>query len=444
MRKTFLILMGIICTIASLHAQSPPEIKPLTIGDTVPNIQITNIVNYKDTSVNLSSFRGKLVLLDFWATWCSGCIEYLPHLDSLQKRFEEKIQIIPVTDERTEKIHTFLRQNIIGENLDLPIVTDDTLLSRFFKHTIIPHEVWIDGKGIVKAITFPEYVNTRNIHKALTGQRINWPVKKDLLDFNRNTRILPITGDEFNFVYYSTITNYIDGVPYVNNGYQQDSTKNKTRLYAINSSILELYGMTFSSSDIIPGVPFTKQLILQVSDSSRFFYNSDSIYRDAWNRKNEYCYEAIFPIAVQEKQALKKMRTDLNFFLGLNGKWENRMINCLVLKFTPENNNSPVVQNKKNPQVSLEKTDKIKFLHNAKLSNLIFALNRSPGLPVVIAETGLLNTYVSIDLGDISLSNIRQLTRALAKYGLSLKPEREKMKMFVLSENGYYPNVAAK
>src|SRR5690349_12062447 len=74
----------------------------LTIGDTMQDVEINNIVNGKKGSVKVSDFKGKLLILDFWATWCSPCIKVMPKLDSLQKYFGSKIQILPVTYEDSE------------------------------------------------------------------------------------------------------------------------------------------------------------------------------------------------------------------------------------------------------------------------------------------------------------------------------------------------------
>ena len=51
-------------------AQSQP-VKALKIGDTVPDITITSVYNYPASTIHLSDLKGKLVILDFWATWCS-------------------------------------------------------------------------------------------------------------------------------------------------------------------------------------------------------------------------------------------------------------------------------------------------------------------------------------------------------------------------------------
>ena len=76
-------------------AQSPP-IKALTIGDTVPDITITNVYNYPASTIHLSDLKGKLVILDFWSTWCGACIEAFPKMEKLQKEFGDQLQVILV------------------------------------------------------------------------------------------------------------------------------------------------------------------------------------------------------------------------------------------------------------------------------------------------------------------------------------------------------------
>src|SRR6185312_10987349 len=80
-------------SINTLHAQQP-ALKPLSIGDTVPDITLTNVYNYPSSTIKLSDLKGKLVILDFWSTWCGSCIEAMPESEKLQNGFGNKIQII--------------------------------------------------------------------------------------------------------------------------------------------------------------------------------------------------------------------------------------------------------------------------------------------------------------------------------------------------------------
>jgi thiol-disulfide isomerase/thioredoxin len=72
------------------------KIKGLSIGDLVPDIEF-RMLNYPKLNIKLSDFKGKLVLLDFWAIWCSNCIPNFPKLKPLQASFKGKAQVILVS-----------------------------------------------------------------------------------------------------------------------------------------------------------------------------------------------------------------------------------------------------------------------------------------------------------------------------------------------------------
>jgi thiol-disulfide isomerase/thioredoxin len=62
--------------------------------------------------LRLSSYRGKVVLLDFWATWCDPCREEIPHLVELQQRYGDRgLQIIGISmDDSIEPVRPFYQQ----------------------------------------------------------------------------------------------------------------------------------------------------------------------------------------------------------------------------------------------------------------------------------------------------------------------------------------------
>ncbi|MGB4843850.1 MAG: TlpA disulfide reductase family protein [Ferruginibacter sp.] len=79
MKKSFLVVIVLMSALIS-NAQ-------LRIGGTVPEISLAGT---QDTIVKLSSLQGKVVLIDFWASWCAPCRAANPYIQKLYKKYKEK------------------------------------------------------------------------------------------------------------------------------------------------------------------------------------------------------------------------------------------------------------------------------------------------------------------------------------------------------------------
>src|SRR5690606_15427351 len=99
--------------------------RPLTIGDTVPDMVFENMINYGAEKAQLSDFRGKAVILDFWSRGCLACIKAFPKMQDLQKQFEGKLQILLVTRDSKAKIAELFKHSEIAKNTSLPIAPGD-------------------------------------------------------------------------------------------------------------------------------------------------------------------------------------------------------------------------------------------------------------------------------------------------------------------------------
>src|SRR3954466_8754499 len=107
-KNLLLIVLGILCLKFSASAQDNATFKGLKIGDTVPDIAINNIINYPTKIAKISDFKGKLLILDFWATWCSPCVGMIPKMEALQKQFNDKLQFLPVSYQAYGDVSAYL------------------------------------------------------------------------------------------------------------------------------------------------------------------------------------------------------------------------------------------------------------------------------------------------------------------------------------------------
>ena len=115
------------------YASEKPNIKNLVL---IKNPKIYESVIFKDInqkSVNLYDFKGKLILLNFWATWCAPCKEEMPSLDDLKSNSKfSNLKIFPINigqEEITKSESFFKKLNI--KNLDIYIDAPITLAKKF-------------------------------------------------------------------------------------------------------------------------------------------------------------------------------------------------------------------------------------------------------------------------------------------------------------------------
>jgi len=116
---------------------------PSKIGEAAPDFTVTD----STTTVRLSSLRGKVVVLNFWATWCAPCLEELPSLIALQRRVPNVVVLAVSTDEDQAAYHQFVTDN----HIDLLTVRDGKRESSALYGTFrYPETYIIDQHGILR------------------------------------------------------------------------------------------------------------------------------------------------------------------------------------------------------------------------------------------------------------------------------------------------------
>ncbi len=167
-----LLIGGLFLVSQRVNAQVAVDVIKLGIapGQELPDLVLKHILHFKTKSAKISDFKGKSIILDFWASWCSPCLAMLPKVERLQIEYKDQVQFIPVTYESAEVITPILDRLKIGKSELLPFVFSETTLQKLFPHVYLPHYIWIDKAGVVRFITGMEEINEKNIEGFLKSQ----------------------------------------------------------------------------------------------------------------------------------------------------------------------------------------------------------------------------------------------------------------------------------
>jgi peroxiredoxin len=128
----------------SSKAEKGPAVTlpPSEITGAAPSFTLTDL---SGKSVSLADFRGKVVILDFWATWCPPCKKEIPDFIDLQKAYGQKgVEIIGIALDEPYKVSAFVQQN--GVNYTV-LLGNDAIAARYGGIDGIPTTFVIDRKG---------------------------------------------------------------------------------------------------------------------------------------------------------------------------------------------------------------------------------------------------------------------------------------------------------
>ena len=152
-------LMAIILGFAVWDSVAPPK----HYEDDAPRISVQNAIvpnpeftTLDGTKHRLHDFEGKIVLLNFWATWCQPCIVEFPQLLELADRYKYRIVLVAISvDEKQEKITPFFTQfdEDVQKRTGLENVLiahdPDKKISQDLFQTVIYPETYIIGENLV-------------------------------------------------------------------------------------------------------------------------------------------------------------------------------------------------------------------------------------------------------------------------------------------------------
>ncbi len=436
------------------------DIRPLKIGDKVPDIVFKQMIGYPKSTAKLSDFKGKLLILDFWSVYCTVCIAEFPKMTRLQKQFDDKIQILPVgfeDDKPRSNIAEFLkRRKGTPAELKLPTAVqskDDKVLQQLFPFTGLPHEIWINSEGILVGITNHFAVAPANINLVLAGKDLSHI--KSIENMNNMKLLMP--DDEFlinrrdQSVFGSAFAGYFDRIHNGwNFGEQADSSYWRffdTRLTPYQY-YAKLYEKRFKS---LGRNLYPESIIVEETPGTKFFardkreYMGDDGFLDNYEfekfmNENTFSYELILPKSYSLDDVYEYMINDFDKFFKVESRVEKRPIKVLALVKT---NSEELYKSKSGIKymsgaskfIGKGGEDGAKWeMRGSDLADIINFLNKR-NLPLtVVDKTGISN---KVDL-NVSMNDsnrpwpLAEAREQLKTYGLDLVETVHNMEVLVL------------
>ena len=155
-------LVIFIFLISNTFANETPNIKNLIINKELKEYTNLTILDDQNNQLNLSNYKGNILLLNFWATWCAPCKEEMPSLDLLKSNKDlNNLKIFPVNvgQDNVKKAKNFF-DDLNIKNLDL-YFDEDINLTKKFALRGIPTSVLLNKNGkefarVIGSIDFNE------------------------------------------------------------------------------------------------------------------------------------------------------------------------------------------------------------------------------------------------------------------------------------------------
>lgn len=406
------------------------SIKEIGIGEKIPDLFISNVVNTKYASINTRDFRGKMLILDFWATWCTPCVSLMPKMDSIQQLMSKEVQILPVTYQPKAEVQRLLSRSPKFKRITLPFVFADETLNKYFPHKELPHYVWIDSAGKVIAITGHNQITVDTIRMMLGKSKASLIVKKDVFKpYDREKAVLfqNLGYNENDVQFQSLLTGFKDGLNTRLDIIRNADGKIK-KVTILNGYLQFLFRIAWSDETRFFS---SSRVILEVKDTLKVtFYGSGDKFKE-WLKDNAWTYELILPEHLSANTFMI-MRTDIErFFPQYKVSVEKRMKRCLVLERTSAEDK---LRSKGGEQEDSFDAYGIK-MRNSSITLLVSQLNhylQKLEMPVVDATGYIENADLQLDA---NITNISELRKAFQQYDLDLIEKDYEIEMLVIKDS---------
>lgn len=393
MRK-ILTIIGIVCAFAvHTYAQEGAVSESVQLGSLVPDFDINILTKDGTAKKNIKDYRGKVVILEFWATFCGPCFPAMDHLAILHKKFPNDLEVINVTDEERWKVVNFLKKRPTS----MPIAIDiDKSINQLFYHQLMPHTIIIDPQGYIKAITSPEEVTEEVIYLAKSGAILAVKTKAEFATKTENATAMTVVQAEDKSFYKVAVSAQKEGVQ------SQINKKSDFEYEFINCTIPLMYQVLYQTTRPNPN----DRACLEVSEQTKYLLEE----------KQQYCLTIKVPEAMKHRLGEIGMK-NLEDIFGLKAKNENRTRKVYALS-----TNKDTTITASNIGMDMPLKDFLKLLWDTKVVDM-----------PVVNESETADTSI-VWVADFP-KEVSKVQESIQKLGFKLTPKTTEMACLVLHED---------
>jgi len=155
--------LGVNVAWASRHYDA---LKPIVHGEAAPGFDLPR-VDATAGRLSLASLRGKVVLLDVWATWCPPCLQMIPVLHDLHREWLPRgVEFVGVSSDGAQTSPDEIRAFLHSRPSPYPMVLDDGTANTLYKIRALPQMILIDREGAIRRV-FIGVTSRRDLASAL-------------------------------------------------------------------------------------------------------------------------------------------------------------------------------------------------------------------------------------------------------------------------------------